>query len=322
VSRPSRRVLLSTDSVDRRDRFDLWREVVGRLYLGMDVRPLAAVEHFSGRVSTMTAGSVHVARVSARPTPHVGVRTPAAIARDGEHCFLIGMTLAGTGTLVQGDRTAVVRPGDFAMYDSTRPCVLHIEGDLEMLTLQIPWMTMVAALPGAAAATATVINGRRGSAALIRPLLEDLLATADGAAPAAQRHCAAAAVELIAASLTEIASLPAGAPLRAATLARAQQYIEQHLWDPDLSPADVARAVFVSPRHLQAIFHEQQTSVARFVMQRRLERAHHDLADPRQAHLSVADIAARLGFRRPSHFAHVFRTRFGLSPREHRHASR
>ncbi|MFB4274515.1 helix-turn-helix transcriptional regulator [Nonomuraea sp. MTCD27] len=88
------------------------------------------------------------------------------------------------------------------------------------------------------------------------------------------------------------------------------------------APAAVARAVFVSPRHLQALFHEQQTSVARYVMKRRLDRAHHDLADPRLAHLSVADIATQLGFRRPSHFAYVFRTQFGLSPREHRYSDR
>jgi AraC-like DNA-binding protein len=109
-------------------------------------------------------------------------------------------------------------------------------------------------------------------------------------------------------------------PLRAATLARAQQHIEQNLWDPDLSPTDVARAVFVSPRHLHALFREQGTSVARYLMKRRLDHAHRDLADPRLARLSVADIAARLGFRRPSHFAHAFRTRFGLSPSEHRHS--
>ncbi|WP_327582988.1 helix-turn-helix domain-containing protein [Nonomuraea sp. NBC_00507] len=315
-------VLLTTDSVDGRDRFDFWREVVCRLYLGMEVRPLATVDHFSGRVTTMTAGAVQLARVRARPTPHVGARARATIARDDAPYFLIGVTLAGTGTLVQDDRTAVVRAGDFAMYDSTRPCVLQVEGDLEMLTLHIPHMTMLAVLPGASAFTATAINGRDGSAALIYPLLKNLSATADTASPVVQRHYATAAVELIAASLAEIASLPTGAPLRAATLARAQQYIEQNLWDPDLSPAAVARAVFVSPRHLQALFHEQQTSVARYVMKRRLDRAHHDLADPRLAHLSVADIATQLGFRRPSHFAYVFRTRFGLSPREHRYSGR
>jgi AraC-like DNA-binding protein len=199
--------------------------------------------------------------------------------------------------------------------------VLRIEGDLEMLTLHVPRMTMLAVLPGAAAATATVINGRQGSAALISPLLKNLSATADSAASVVQQHCATAAVELIAASLAEITALPTGVPLRAATLARAHQHIEQNLWDPDLSPAGVARAVFVSPRYLQALFHEQQTSVARFVMKRRLDRAHHDLADPRLAHLPVGDIAARLGFRRPSHFASAFRTRFGLSPREHRNVT-
>jgi AraC-like DNA-binding protein len=318
---PSRSMLLTTDSVGGRDRFDFWREVVGRLYQGMEVRPLAAVDHFSGNVTAMTAGAMRLARVRAWPTPHVGVRTRATIARDDAPYFMIGVTVAGTGTLVQDDRTAVVRAGDFAMYDSTRPCVLRIEGDLEMLTLHVPRMTMLAVLPGAAAATATVINGRQGSAALISPLLKNLSATADSAAPVVQQHCATAAVELIAASLAEITALPTGVPLRAATLARAHQHIEQNLWDPDLSPAGVARAVFVSPRYLQALFHEQQTSVARFVMKRRLDRAHHDLADPRLAHLPVGDIAARLGFRRPSHFASAFRTRFGLSPREHRNVT-
>lgn len=74
--------------------------------------------------------------------------------------------------------------------------------------------------------------------------------------------------------------------------------------------------------YLQALFHDDGTSVARYVMKRRLDRAHHDLTDPRLAHLPIADVAARLGFKRPSHFTHVFKTRFGVNPREHRNTAR
>jgi len=76
--------------------------------------------------------------------------------------------------------------------------------------------------------------------------------------------------------------------------------------------------VYISERHLHALFRDSGTSVTRYLMGRRLDRAHRDLTDPRQAHVSIADIASQVGFKCPKHFTKTFKAKFGVSPREHR----
>ena len=208
--------------------------------------------------------------------------------------------------------------GDIVLLNDGRPYTAEVEGDTEMLHLRVPQTLLRAIFPGADAATATPVDGLAGSAAMVRPLLHHIMNTADSTSPAAQQHLTTAVIELVAASLVQKTSLSTDAPMRAAHLARARDHIERHLGDPDLSPEVIARAVYISERHLHALFRDSGTSVTRYLMGRRLDRAHRELADPRQAHIPIADIASQVGFKCPKHFTKTFKAKFGLSPSEHR----
>jgi AraC-like DNA-binding protein len=109
--------------------------------------------------------------------------------------------------------------------------------------------------------------------------------------------------------------------VHAAHLTRAQEFIETNLGDSDLSPETIARAVFLSERRLHTLFRDSGTSVSRYVMSRRLDRAYRDLTDPGLAHVPISDIATRAGFKSPKHFSRTFRDKFGICPREHRNSA-
>jgi AraC-like DNA-binding protein len=96
-------------------------------------------------------------------------------------------------------------------------------------------------------------------------------------------------------------------------------YIEQRLDQPDLSIADVAETHGLSPRHVQRFFKGEGLTFSEFVLARRLQKVHAALADPRQAHRSVSDIALSAGFGDVSHFNRAFRSHYGASPTEVRH---
>ncbi len=99
---------------------------------------------------------------------------------------------------------------------------------------------------------------------------------------------------------------------------RAHRYIVDHLADPDLSPSGIARALRVSVRYLHLLFQAEGTSPARWILERRLERAGRLLTDPRQASRTVTDIAFSVGFKDASHFTRAFKNGQGLGPREYR----
>jgi NAD(P)-dependent dehydrogenase (short-subunit alcohol dehydrogenase family)/AraC-like DNA-binding protein len=74
-------------------------------------------------------------------------------------------------------------------------------------------------------------------------------------------------------------------------------FIEAHLAEPGLSPAQVAAAHHISLRQLHKLFHAGGTTVAGWIRQRRLEHCAHDLRDPRCAARPAAAVGARWGIR-------------------------
>jgi AraC-like DNA-binding protein len=306
-------VTLTTESVDARERFGFWREVVCHQFAKLDARPVAPIERFHGSVTAVAAGPVHLSRI--RAAAHTGLRTTRTIADADQASFVIGLVVKGACAVEQADRVAVQNTGDLILTDTTRPFTVQSDGDFDAFVLQVPHKMFQAVLPRADAVSATPAGGQ---SRLVGSLLGRIMEAAATASPAALRHLTNAAVELVAASLADVTAQATGGSMRAANLVRAHQYIEQHLWDPELSPDSVARAVLVSPRYMQALFRDSGISVSRYVMERRLERAHRDLTEPALAHLSIGDVASRLGFKRLSHFTHVFKNRFGICPRDHR----
>ena len=104
-------------------------------------------------------------------------------------------------------------------------------------------------------------------------------------------------------------------------LDRIKAHVEAHLGDPDLAPAGIAAAHFVSARHLHNLFAGTGTSAAAWIRARRVEMCRRDLADPALADVPAAAIGARWGFRGPSHFGQVFKRATGLTPAAYREAS-
>ena len=91
-----------------------------------------------------------------------------------------------------------------------------------------------------------------------------------------------------------------------------------HLPNPDLGLNETAAALGISPRYVNSLLADEDTSFQRFVLAERLERCKRDLAAPAHAHRHIGEIAFAWGFNDLSHFGRVFREHYGLSPRDWR----
>ncbi len=113
---------------------------------------------------------------------------------------------------------------------------------------------------------------------------------------------------------TAAAPAPTGAgqpPL----VAKVEQYIRANLGHP-LTLGDIAAAVYLSPSHLSRTFkHLAGQSVTAFVQDLRLAEAADLLA---ATHLSVTEIAGRVGFKDAAYFTTCFKNKRGLSPAQYR----
>jgi AraC family transcriptional activator of tynA and feaB len=156
-----------------------------------------------------------------------------------------------------------------------------------------------------------------GPLVLLRQFVDtlfDLAATLQGVGQAAAVD---GALALVRGALT--AQVPAPTDLRATLMLQVPRFVDNHLADPELSPAVIARAHAVSTRALYEAFEGTGETPAALIRRRRRERCHAQLLASGQA--SVTDVALRWGFSDSSHFSRAFRHHFGVSPREVRAAA-
>ncbi|MFD8723524.1 helix-turn-helix domain-containing protein [Streptomyces sp. NPDC059629] len=94
-------------------------------------------------------------------------------------------------------------------------------------------------------------------------------------------------------------------------LAAAHRFIDEHLGDPHLTPAVIARELHLSLRSLHRAFEAADDSVMVYVRRQRLRRARAELLTPGAR---VADVAARWRFSDTSHFIRHFKAAYGTTP--------
>ena len=98
--------------------------------------------------------------------------------------------------------------------------------------------------------------------------------------------------------------------------------IDTRLSDPSLKPAEAAAAAGISVRYANDLLAEENFSVERYILRRRLERCRSALEDPLQAHRMIGEIAFSWGFSDHSHFTRRFRAAFGMTPGDCRQRTR
>jgi AraC family transcriptional regulator, positive regulator of tynA and feaB len=125
-------------------------------------------------------------------------------------------------------------------------------------------------------------------------------------------------LRVLAACFGTTRKLPEGAGRGIELTAQILQYIETHLTDTTLTPAEIAGALGVSVRHVHRLFSRQGSTVADWIRAQRLRHCRKDLADPYLHRKSITEIAFFWGFNDSAHFSRAFKQEFGTCPRTFR----
>jgi AraC-like DNA-binding protein len=306
----------TTEAAPGYRRLALWQDIVCDVYVGLDCTSSLGSD-FRGAVTRTPLGRAACSEVSSHQQRVY--RTPARIGRAHEEYFLIALGKHGVGGVVQDGRETVIHPGEFAIYDTTRPYELQFDGVFTQTILQVPRDMLLRRITGTEALTAISFGCDRPLSKLAHDFVYQLCHSADRIAPEQATRLSEQAVDLVAMALAErLPAQPAASTHRAALLYRLKAHIRAHLADPDLSLAETAAALRISPRYVNDLLSDEDTSFQRHVLRERLSQCARDLASPMLAHRQVGEIAFAWGFNDLSHFGRVFREHYGASPREWR----
>ncbi len=307
----------STATVDRRSQLSYWHEVVCATFvqLGLERVERKAVG-FRGAVTAHSLGSLRLATIVS--DPHAVFRSPAMIRGSLDDDFMVNIAISGQTVVTQDGREAVLRPGDFAVHDSARPCRVVGPDPFALLVLKVPRDVFTAHCQLPRGSTAVRVAGSAGVGGLFSCLARSLPSRVQELPPDVAAQVGVNVLELLATATRDLAGGAWTALPQQAQLLRARRYISDHLSDPELSPAMVARALGVSVRYLYLLFQAQDCSPSRWILQRRLDLAASLLADPRHRGRTITDVAFGVGFKDASHFSRAFKYLHGQSPRAFR----
>lgn len=307
---------VSTDNVEPSQRLAFWTDMVCNTYVQLDCDAAAGRSGIEGHIDADALATLQLSRVTA--TPQVVRRTAAKIARATEDYFLVSIQTQGEGTIVQDGRAARLAPGDFALYDSTRPYELHFEAPFQQYVLRLPGPTLRTTLRDTQSLTASTVSGQRGAGHLMIGMIQTLAADIGTLAPESAAAVAESVTQILIAGL---AGLPAARqqPVSHLTAYHREQIracARARLRDPALSVASIAAQLQLSPSTLHRAWAGEACSIAEWIWSQRLDAARRDLCDPGLGARSVSDIAFSWGFNDAAHFSRAFRARFGCSARE------
>ncbi|GII57297.1 hypothetical protein Pth03_56860 [Planotetraspora thailandica] len=308
-------VVLSTAPLSASDRAERWHEAVSRTFMPMDVALLEKAPS-PGTIVSDQLGPLRISRVQAGP--QVVTRNRRLISQDGQTSLILSLQHRGTALKEQDGRESLINPGEFSISDSSRLFRKKLDGEFSFTSFHFPREELHVRDEDLRALTATAFTAEEGSAALVATYLARVAHEAAGFDDAVGRRVAATALDLVELLIEERRgrSAPKAPQTGAATLVRVKDHIMRNLSDPDLSPAKIAEAHFVSVRYVHQLFQMEGVTLGGWIRMQRLERCRRDLLRPMARELGVAAIARRWGFVSPSHFSRVFRTAYGMTPRD------
>jgi len=308
----------ATDSLEPRQRFDAWRNLVSTVFEATPPDDLSGLD-YPAHATSVHFGSVFVVSVAAA-SQHF-TRSQRLIAAEGLDHYLIQVYRHGVCDGTYGEVQNTVHPGDIKVIDLARP-FNTFNTQFDNITLTIPRPALAPLLDRPAAMHGTVLGRNTPLGRVVASHLRELSANAASLTPTEGAAVAAATVRLVAACLgANPRARDETMPYKAAAIGQAvRDFIDQHLASPLLEPDTLTQRFHMSRTQLYRLFAEEG-GVAAYIQARRLQRCFLTLSHPGHARRGIGEIALGCGFASEAHFSRAFRRAFGITPSEARAAA-
>lgn len=308
-------LLMSTDELPIKERQGAWTHWIWQHFGGLE-SDLYGDADFDGHMSSTRAGDVIFTKLEANR--HRVIRSPK-LARACESQYLkIVAPWRGSAAVEQHGRQAWVRPGGWAIYDTTGSYEIANPERVEHLIVMLPKEQLLERGLRLEPLMARHVGGAAGISRVALETMRNTWQELPAMGSVAARGAGEMIVELVRLSLLELAGRTTAMSQLEAFRDRIRQYIGQHLHDPNLTIDRIAAALNCSKRHLHNAFSEEDDTLAHYILRRRLQACMRDLRNPAFAGRTITDIALSWGFNHSAHFSRVFREHTGLSPSDYR----
>jgi len=305
------RTIFSTADVPQAAAFDYWLAAARATITGHDLKALEDRHNWYGELRAGTLGDVTIASYQLAPAI-------ASVTGAGDGLLLV-LSSSRTAITFEGKHGVELNRSNFCLVDQSTPQVSHAVafGPTKALSVSIPRDALARRIRIERGVVNRPISRGSADAALLEGFVRHL-AQLD---PSNLSPTAATLARLQLLDLTAVVFGGAAGvtPMLGAAenfvLLRLQAAIERN---PNADRESIAAAAGISVRHANRLLAPQGTSIQRLLTERRLGMCREAIEN--QRHRKISDIAFAYGFRDLSHFGRAFKSRFGLTPSDHRAA--
>jgi AraC-like DNA-binding protein len=309
----------STAAAPTGGRLAYWNALASEIYNNMvidaDAGQAFAAEMVRAKLGELSLMSAHSApaEVSRRSDPQRNAR--------GLGVFDLHFQLTGRSLNAQSGREAVLEAGDFTLCDASRPYQVRFTEANHMLCIKVPMAALAQRLGDVEGLICKPVSGSRGTGAMLSSFLASLWPQIDQAEDGHWGETVSEVIlDLMTLAYRPLSEGPAAASGRRQWMAKARGFIDEHICDPELGAAVIARAIGVSPRYVQMLFAAEGTTPSALIQDRRLRLAAERLRRPDAP--CITEVAMAVGFNDLTHFGRAFRKRYGVTPRDYRDAAK
>jgi AraC-like DNA-binding protein len=308
---------VTTEDVAPAERVEFWEEYNREVLVGLTCRSYSDQGLLAAETNVRLV-DVLLADISGNA--HVIERTPTMARSAPKDSVFASLLIEGEAAFLHEHGCVPAAAGDLVLYETRQPYLFGFSSPMRQILVDIPREAFTeACLPGGVPVPMSFgrESAREGALlARLRALLGDLVAMGGGDRGAEETQ--RAVLELIRLLTVERCG---GSGSATAHLVVAKDHIERRLHDPRLDAAEVAGVLGISVRQLARVFETAGTTAARYILERRLERANAELGADRAGETRIVDVAYRWGFSSHAHFDRSFHRRFGRTPSEARGAA-
>ncbi|MDP9140971.1 MAG: AraC family transcriptional regulator [Pseudomonadota bacterium] len=276
------------------------------------------------RADRKSIGPSSIIRLRSRSRQHFR-RSLAHIREDATDVATLCFVRHGRVQLSHQRGESIAEAGDFIVTHSMTPFTVDCEpgknGLLELLHLTVP-MHVLRRVLCHDLVTGFCVRADGRNFAIAERMLTDLFDDPGEIKAPVQQLLVDTALNVLAEAIKDHDSCaPQRQTLADKRLQDVLRYIENHLSDPKLSIATVAKACGISSRYLFLLLKLRGTLFSALIWDKRLKLAAQWLATSKPGDAAISEIAYGVGFKSPAHFSRMFKREFKLSPRQYRAGS-
>jgi len=306
--------------IETLESFDSFQNHVSTTFCDMSCVPVeqSSVNGFHSRIQAREMSKLGVVDITSSA---INVfRRKAHMSTIDSPQYLVKFQSSGEGLVRQRGQEAHLRPGDFVLCSNTEPYELHFPDHYRQIVLAVPQDALRQAVREPDSFLGQRMAANVGANGLLSQMVHSMGPMLDNMDPLLASKLENNVFDLLATALEHGQTNPRldNDGVKTEHLFRIKAFIRKHLGDSRLCPDWIAKAHDISTRYLHMLFNDENTSVSRYIQRERVEACKGCLDDPAMDIYTITEIAFRWGFNDASHFNRVFKSSFGLTPRQYR----